>query len=167
MARGKGSVNKVILIGNCGNDPEARQLPSGQQVVNISLATNEVWRERETNEMKERSEWHRVVFFAKLAETVNNYVRRGSKLYVEGSLRTRSWEQDGIKRYSTEIIADAMTMLDSKSSAGGAYPASGPPPAADQYGGAAPAANRPPRNNNESPDSGQQNDIDIEDDIPF
>jgi single-strand DNA-binding protein len=107
-------VNKVILVGNTGRDPETRYMPSGGAVTNIALATSESWKDKNTGQMQERTEWHRVVFFNRLAEIVSEYVRKGSKLYIEGSLRTRSWEQDGITRYSTEIIASEMQMLDSR-----------------------------------------------------
>ncbi|HEX4881369.1 MAG TPA: single-stranded DNA-binding protein [Porticoccaceae bacterium] len=122
MARG---VNKVILIGNLGNDPETRYLPSGGAVTNITLATSENWRDKQTNEQKERTEWHRVVFFNKLAEIAGEYLKKGSKVYVEGSLRTRKWQgQDGQDRYTTEIVASEMQMLDSRGAGmGGAEPA--------------------------------------------
>lgn len=107
-------VNKAILIGNAGRDPETRYMPSGSPVCNLPMATSEVWKDKETGQQQERTEWHRVVFFNRLAEIVNEYIRKGSKLYIEGSLRTRSWEQDGVTRYSTEIIASEMQMLDSK-----------------------------------------------------
>ena len=104
-------VNKVILVGNCGGDPETRNLPSGGAVTNLTLATSETWKDKNTGAQQEKTEWHRVVFFNRLAEIVNEYVKKGSKLYIEGSLRTRSWEQDGIKRYATEIVANEMQML--------------------------------------------------------
>lgn len=112
-------VNKVILVGNIGQDPETRYLPSGGAVTNVTLATSESWKDKNTGENQERTEWHRIVFYNKLAEIVAEYVKKGSKLYVEGSLRTRSWEQDGVKRYATEIIADQMQMLDSRGAGGG------------------------------------------------
>jgi single-strand DNA-binding protein len=111
MAQG---VNKVIIIGNVGGDPETKYMPSGGAVTNLSLATSESWKDKQTGQPQERTEWHRVVFFNRLAEIASEYVRKGSKLYVEGSLRTRQWEQDGIKRYSTEIVASQMQMLDSR-----------------------------------------------------
>lgn len=111
MSRG---VNKVILIGNVGQDPEVRYTPNGTAVANISLATSESWKDKNTGEAKERTEWHRISFFNRLAEIVSDYVRKGSKIYVEGQLRTRSWEQDGITRYATEIVASEMQMLDGK-----------------------------------------------------
>tara|TARA_R110002153_G_scaffold134757_1_gene284173 strand:+ start:521 stop:1027 length:507 start_codon:yes stop_codon:yes gene_type:complete len=108
-------VNKVIIIGNVGSDPETKYMPSGGAVTNLSIATSESWKDKQTGQPQERTEWHRVVFFNRLAEIASEYVRKGSKVYVEGSLRTRQWEQDGVKRYSTEIVASQMQMLDSKS----------------------------------------------------
>ena len=107
-------VNKVILVGNVGNDPEVRYMPNGNAVANISVATSDTWKDRNTGDQQERTEWHRVVFFNRLAEIVEQYVKKGSKLYLEGRLQTRSWEQDGVKRYSTEIVANEMQMLDSR-----------------------------------------------------
>jgi len=112
MARG---VNKVILIGNLGKDPETRFMPSGGAVTNITLATSESWKDKQSGQMQERTEWHRVVFFNKLAEIAGEYLKKGSKVYIEGSLRTRKWQgQDGQDRYTTEIVADQMQMLDSR-----------------------------------------------------
>ena len=115
MARG---VNKVILVGNCGQDPETRVIPStGASVTNLSVATSESWRDKVTGDQQERTEWHRVVFFNRLAEIAGEYVRKGSKLYIEGSLRTRKWQgQDGQDRYTTEIVGSEMQMLDSRGS---------------------------------------------------
>ena len=118
MARG---VNKVILIGNLGSDPDTRYMPNGNAVANISLATSDSWRDKETGQQHERTEWHRVVFFGKLAEIVGQYLRKGSKIYVEGRLQTREWEKDGVKRYTTEVIVDfggQMQMLDGRAEAG-------------------------------------------------
>jgi single-strand DNA-binding protein len=113
MARG---VNKVILIGNLGNDPEVRYTPSGSAVANVNLATSETWRDKQTGELQDRTEWHRVVFFNRLAEIVGEYLRKGSKIYIEGTLRTRKWQdKNGIDRYTTEIIANEMHILDSRS----------------------------------------------------
>jgi single-strand DNA-binding protein len=112
-------VNKVILVGNVGQDPETRYMPNGNAVTNISLATSETWKDKNTGEQQERTEWHRITFYQRLAEIVAEYVKKGSKLYVEGRLQTRSWEQDGVKRYTTEIIANEMQMLDSKGGSGG------------------------------------------------
>ena len=115
MARG---VNKVILVGNCGQDPEPRVIPStGASVTNLSIATSESWKDKVTGDQQERTEWHRVVFFNRLAEIAGEYVRKGSKLYIEGSLRTRKWQgQDGQDRYTTEIVGSEMQMLDSRGS---------------------------------------------------
>lgn len=111
-------INKVILVGNVGQDPETRYMPNGGAVTNITLATSETWKDKNTGENQERTEWHRITFYQRLAEIVAEYVKKGSKLYVEGSLRTRSWEQDGVKRYATEIIANEMQMLDSRGAGG-------------------------------------------------
>lgn len=112
MARG---VNRVILIGNLGNDPETKYMPSGGAVTNITVATSEQWKDKATGQAQERTEWHRVVFFNKLAEIAGEYLRKGSKVYVEGSLRTRKWQdQSGQDRYTTEIVANEMQMLDGK-----------------------------------------------------
>ena len=111
-------VNKVILVGNVGNDPEVRYMPNGNAVANISIATSDSWKDRNTGEQQERTEWHRVVFFNRLAEIVEQYVKKGTKLYLEGRLQTRSYEQDGVKKYSTEIVANEMQMLDSRGAAG-------------------------------------------------
>jgi len=116
MARG---VNKVILVGNLGNDPEMKYMPSGGAVTNISIATSESWKDKTTGQPQERTEWHRVVFFNKLAEIAGQYLKKGSKVYVEGALRTRKWQgQDGQDRYTTEIVANEMQMLDSRGDAG-------------------------------------------------
>jgi len=117
MARG---VNKVILIGNLGNDPEVRYTPSGSAVATVSLATSETWRDKQSGELQDRTEWHRVVFFNRLAEIVGEYLHKGSKIYVEGSLRTRKWQdKNGMERHTTEIIANEMHMLDSRSGGSG------------------------------------------------
>ncbi len=112
MARG---VNKVILVGNLGKDPENRYLASGTPVSNVVLATSEGWKDKQTNELKERTEWHNIVFFGKLAEIAGEYLRKGSQIYVEGSLRTRKWQdRDGHDRYTTEIVANELQMLGSR-----------------------------------------------------
>jgi single-strand DNA-binding protein len=109
MARG---INKVILVGNLGADPEVRYMPSGGAVTNIRLATSETWNDKQSGEKQERTEWHRVVFFGKLAEIAGEYLKKGSQVYVEGSIRTRKWQgQDGQDRYTTEIVANEMQML--------------------------------------------------------
>lgn len=111
MARG---VNKVILIGNLGKEPEVRYFPSGDAIANATLATTESWKDRTSGEQKEHTEWHNLVFPGKLGEIAGKYLKKGSKIYVEGSLKTRSWEKDGVKRYTTEIRVSEMQMLDGK-----------------------------------------------------
>lgn len=112
MARG---VNKVILLGNLGADPETRAMPSGMSVTNIRIATSESWKDKQSGEMKERTEWHNVAFFGRLAEIAGEYLKKGSKVYVEGSLRTRKWQdKSGTDRYTTEIIAGELQMLDGR-----------------------------------------------------
>jgi single-strand DNA-binding protein len=114
------SVNKVILVGNLGADPEVRYLPSGDAIANIRLATTDRYKDRTSGEMKEATEWHRVAFFGRLAEIVNEYLKKGSAVYIEGRLRTRKWQgQDGQDRYSTEIVAEQMQMLGGRGGAGG------------------------------------------------
>jgi single-strand DNA-binding protein len=124
MARG---VNKVILIGNLGKDPEVRYTPNGAAIANITLATSESWKDKQTGENVERTEWHRIVFYQRLAEIVGEYLRKGAKVYVEGRLQTRKWQDKntGQDRYTTEIIADNMQMLDGK---GNGAPLTAPPP---------------------------------------
>lgn len=108
-------INKAIVVGNLGNDPESRALPSGGAVTNISVATSESWKDKSTGENQERTEWHKIVFFNRLGEIAAEYLKKGSKVYVEGQLRTRKWQdKDGNDRYSTEIIGSEMQMLDSK-----------------------------------------------------
>ena len=152
MARG---VNKVILIGNLGNDPEVRYTPNGNAVANITLATSTTWRDKQTGELQERTEWHRIAFFNRLAEIVGEYLRKGSKIYVEGSLRTRKWQdKNGIDRYTTEIIANEMHMLDSRGSYSGS-PKEASPQSASEH----------------SPSEAQPSHLDtaadFDDDIPF
>jgi single-strand DNA-binding protein len=109
------SVNKVIIVGNIGRDPETRVLPSGDALTNISIATSDRYKDKATGEMKETTEWHRVTFFGKLAEIAGQYLKKGSQVYVEGKLRTRKYtDQAGVEKYSTEIIADSMQMLGGK-----------------------------------------------------
>lgn len=118
MARG---INKVIIVGNVGGDPEVRYMPNGNAVTTLSIATSEAWKDKQTGEKQERTEWHRVVCFNRLGEIAGEYVRKGSKLYIEGSLRTRKWQdQQGSERYTTEIIASELQMLDSKGQSGNA-----------------------------------------------
>ncbi|NIP73825.1 MAG: single-stranded DNA-binding protein [Gammaproteobacteria bacterium] len=148
MARG---INKVILIGNLGRDPEVRYLPSGRAVANVAMATSEQWRDKQTGEQQERTEWHNVVFFNRLAEIVGEYLKKGSQVYVEGSLRTRKWQdKNGNDRYTTEIIANEMQMLGGRGGGGGRSEYSQEPSGARQ---SAPAAGG---------DSGE-----LDDDIPF
>lgn len=112
MARG---INKVILIGNLGNDPEVRYMPQGGAVANITVATSESWTDKATNERKEQTEWHRVVIYQRLAEIAGEYLRKGSKVYIEGRLKTRKWQdQQGVERYTTEIVANDLQMLDGR-----------------------------------------------------
>lgn len=112
MARG---INKVILIGNLGADPEVRYMPSGSAVTNVTLATSEGWKDKQTNEQHEKTEWHRVVFFNRLAEIAGEFLKKGSKIYIEGRLQTRKWQdKNGQERYTTEIIANEMQMLDGR-----------------------------------------------------
>ena len=114
------SINKVIIVGNLGRDPEMRTFPSGDQVANVTIATTDKWKDKQTGEPKEHTEWHRVVFNGRLAEIVGQYLRKGSQVYVEGSLRTRKWtDQAGVEKYSTEIRADQMQMLGSRQGMGG------------------------------------------------
>ena len=131
MARG---VNKVIVVGNLGQDPETRYMPSGSAVTNLRVATNESWKDKKTGEQKDRTEWHSVAMFGRLAEIAAEYLRKGSQVYIEGKLRTRKWQdKDGNDRYTTEIIADEMQMLGGRSGGGApamsdSPPASAPPP---------------------------------------
>ena len=126
-------VNKVILLGNLGKDPEIKYMPNGNAVANITLATSETWNDKNTGEKQEKTEWHRVVFFGKLAEIVGQYLKKGSKIYVEGKLQTRKWQgQDGQDRYTTEVVVDiggTMQMLDSRGGEGGFAPAQQAAPA--------------------------------------
>lgn len=147
MARG---INKVILVGNLGNDPDMRATQSGAQIANLSIATSESWRDKQTGEMQERTEWHRVVFFNRLAEIAGQYLKKGSKVYIEGKLQTRSWDDQatGQKKYSTEIIGNEMQMLDSRGdNMGGGYaPAQAPAqPMGQPMGQPAQAPARPPQ----------------------
>jgi single-strand DNA-binding protein len=149
MARG---INKVILIGNLGQDPEVRYLPNGGAVANLSVATSESWTDKATNEKKEKTEWHRVVIYQRLAEIAGEYLRKGSKVYIEGKLSTRKWQdKDGVERYTTEIVANDLQMMDGKQDSNQQTT-----PAAQPRQQAAPqqqAVQQPP--------------IDFDDDIPF
>lgn len=158
MARG---VNKVILIGNLGADPETRYMPNGNAVCNITLATSDSWKDKQTGQQQERTEWHRVVFFGRLAEVAGQYLRKGSKIYVEGRLQTREWEKDGIKRYTTEVIVDIggqMQMLDSRDGSGAQN--SSHAPQNQQLSTQAPQQSRPAPQQSHNLDS-------FDDDIPF
>jgi len=153
MARG---VNKAILVGNLGNDPDMRYTASGAAVANISIATAESWKDKNTGEQQERTEWHRVVFFGRLAEIVGEYLRKGSQVYVEGRLQTRKWtNKEGHDQYSTEIVANEMQMLGSKSSGSANYDSA---PQAQQNSAPAPQAAAA---SNPAPAD------DFDDDIPF
>ncbi len=107
-------VNKVIIIGNLGGDPETKYLPNGDAVTNLTVATSESWKDKTTGQQQEKTEWHRVVAFRRLAEIMGEYLKKGSKVYIEGKLQTRMWEKDGQKHYATEIVANNMQMLDSR-----------------------------------------------------
>ena len=140
MARG---INKVILIGNLGQDPEVRFTPSGTAVANLNLATSDTWMDRQSGQRQERTEWHRVVLFNKTAEIAQQYLKKGSKVYIEGRLQTRKWQdQNGQDRYSTEIVANDMQMLDSR---GGDFQGGGAPQGG--YAQQAPAQQAPPQQN--------------------
>ena len=116
MGRG---VNKVIVVGNLGSDPDTRYMPSGSAVTNLSIATSESWKDKQTGEQKERTEWHKVAMFGRLAEIAAEYLRKGSQVYIEGKLRTRKWQdKDGKDRWTTEIVADEMQMLGGRSGSG-------------------------------------------------
>ncbi|MGR9107154.1 MAG: single-stranded DNA-binding protein [Gammaproteobacteria bacterium] len=157
-------VNKVILIGNLGADPEVRYMPNGDAVTNVSIATSETWKDKQTGDPREITEWHRVVFFRRLAEIAGEYLKKGSKVYVEGSLRTRKWQgQDGQDRYTTEIIGNEMQMLDSK---GGGTAAAGGIQSNHGFGGASRQESPPPKAGG-SPSGGAGFDDDFDDDIPF
>jgi len=171
MARG---INKVILVGNLGADPETRYTASGSAVTNIRIATSESWRDKQTGENQERTEWHRVVFFSRLAEIAGEYLRKGSQVYVEGSLRTRKWQdQGGQDRYSTEIVANEMQMLGSR----GGESSDRPPAQSSQQSGtgfrdSAPQQGAAPQQASQSQATQSQaaapvDDGFAEDDIPF
>ncbi|HZG21642.1 MAG TPA: single-stranded DNA-binding protein [Herbaspirillum sp.] len=114
------SVNKVIIVGNLGRDPETRYMPNGEAVTNIAVATTESWKDKNSGEKKELTEWHRITFYRKLAEIAGQYLKKGSQIYVEGRLQTRKWQdKEGVERYTTEIIADTMQMLGSRQGGGG------------------------------------------------
>jgi len=164
------SVNKVIIVGNLGRDPETRYMPNGEAVTNIAVATTESWKDKNTGEKKELTEWHRITFYRKLAEIAGQYLKKGSQIYVEGRLQTRKWtDKENVERYTTEIIADSMQMLGSRQGMGGSAPSDeeyGNAPAPRQNSGSssgasAPAA-RPAASSRPAP-----NFSDMDDDIPF
>lgn len=150
------SVNKVILVGNLGRDPESRYGADGGAIVNVSLATTDTWKDKSTGEKKEATEWHRLVFFNRLAEIAGQYLKKGSQIYVEGRLRTRKWQdKDGQERYTTEIVIDQMQMLGSRQGQGEPSYGGGDSAPAPSYGGAKPSAAKKPSFE------------DMDDDIPF
>ena len=163
MSRG---INKVILVATCGQDPELRFLPNGNAVCNVSMATNEEWTDKQTNQKVSRTEWHRVSLFGKVAEIAGEYLRKGSQVYIEGKLQTREWEKDGVKRYTTEIIVDmqgTMQLLGGQRESGDAAPRQ-QRPSQDQ------AARQPAPRTQSAPQQNQQAappDYDSFDDIPF
>lgn len=167
MARG---VNKVIIVGNLGNDPEVRYLPSGGAVANISVATSESWKDKQTGQTQERTEWHRIVLFNRLGEIAGQYLRKGAKVYLEGSLRTRKWQDaNGQDKYTTEIVGNELQMLDSKG-AGAPGGAGNFPPvesySQDEYSSSAPTgrpSQAPAQAATMTPDFATQ----MDDDIPF
>ena len=167
--RNMASINKVILVGNLGQDPEVKYMPSGGAVTNISIATTDTWKDKTTGEKKENTEWHRVVFFNRLAEIVGEYLRKGSQVYIEGNLRTRKWQdQSGADRYSTEIVAREMQMLGSRAGGSGDF-AQGQQQS--QQGGGAPQQSAPQQNapQQQAPQQSAppQNFDNFDDDIPF
>lgn len=159
MARG---INKVILVGNVGVDPDVRYMPNGNAVTTLSIATSETWKDKQTGDKQERTEWHRVVCFNRLGEIAGEYVRKGSKLYVEGSLRTRKWQDpQGQDRYTTEIVASDIQMLDSKGGPSQAFNDAPPASMSQQQG----AASKP---DVATQATAAQNAFDeLDDDIPF
>ncbi|MRD46695.1 single-stranded DNA-binding protein [Caenimonas koreensis] len=166
------SVNKVIIVGNLGRDPEMRTFPSGDRVANVTIATTDTWKDKNTGEKKEATEWHRVVFNGRLAEIVGEYLKKGSQVYVEGSLRTRKWtDKDGIEKFTTEIRADEMKMLGSRQGMGSPDSGGGGGGGYDDDGGQqqrrapAPASRATPASKPAGkPSSGFD---DMDDDIPF
>lgn len=166
MSRG---INKVILIGNLGGDPEVCHMPNGGAVTNLTIATSQGWKDKNTGQQQERTEWHRVVFFNRLAEICGQYLRKGSKIYLEGSLRTKEWEKDGVKRYTTEIIGSEMQMLDSRVGGGDQQSGGDQSQAGSNY---SPSSQQTqPQQNNQSAATAKNNPPsdsgDFEDSIPF
>ena len=163
MARG---INKVILVGNLGQDPETRSMPSGKAVTNVRIATSDSWRDKQTGEQKEQTEWHTVVFFDRLAEIAAEYLKKGSQVYVEGRLRTRKWQDknSGADRYTTEIVANEMQMLGGRGGMGGEGGGGG----RSSYGGGRPAAGASQDSSfNQSPAPSHDDGGMIDDEIPF
>ena len=159
MARG---INKVILVGNLGNDPETRYMPNGNAVTNITIATSDSWKDKQSGEQQERTEWHRVVFFNRLAEIVGEYLRKGSQVYVEGRLQTRKWQDNnGNDRYTTEIVANEMQMLGARGGSGGGQQYGGD----SMGGGGEQPSSKPAEQQSQPQKSGGMDDFD--DDIPF
>jgi single-strand DNA-binding protein len=166
MARG---INKVILIGNLGADPETRAMPSGTTVANLRVATSESWRDKQTGEQQERTEWHRVALFGRLAEVAGEYLRKGSQVYIEGSLRTRKWQdKQGNERYSTEIIGNDLQMLGGRGGAGAAAGASGAAAeSGGRSGGSAGGGGAPSYSEESAAAGGTARGEEFDDDIPF
>ena len=166
MARG---INKVIIIGNCGQDPETRYMPSGGAVTNISLATSESWKDKNTGEPQERTEWHKIVFFNRLAEIAGEYLKKGSKVYLEGSLRTRKWQdkETGQDRYATEIVGNQMQMLDSRDSQGGGVNGASQDSGQQQRPNFAPSQAPEPSSPADNNTGGGQGFDNFDDDVPF
>ena len=167
------SVNKVIVVGNLGKDPEMRSFPNGDQIANITVATTDKWKDKQTGETKEATEWHRITFNGRLAEIVGQYLRKGSQVYVEGSLRTRKWtDKEGVDKYTTEIRADQMQMLGSRQGMGGG--GAGQDDGAGHDGGgyqspqrSATSAARPPARPAPAAAKSPSGFDDMDDDIPF
>ena len=158
MARG---INKVILVGNLGKDPEVRYMPSGGAVANITVATSEQWKDKQTGENQERTEWHRVVMFGRLGEIAGEYLRKGSQVYIEGKLQTRKWQgQDGQDRYTTEIVANEMQRLGGRGGSGGSADF-------NQGGGGGGQPQQPPSGGGGQSQGGGGNFDEFDDDIPF
>jgi single-strand DNA-binding protein len=159
------SVNKVILVGNLGRDPETRYMPDGGAVTNVSIATTESWKDKTSGEKQEKTEWHRVAFFGKLAEIAGEYLKKGSQVYVEGRLQTRKWQdKDGADRYTTEIVADRMQMLGSRQGMGGGAGGEREGAGAGGGGGERPSGSAPAK---PAASKGGGKFDDFEDDIPF
>jgi single-strand DNA-binding protein len=164
MARG---VNKVILIGHLGADPETRAMPSGSSVANLRIATTESWRDKQSGEQQERTEWHRVALFGRLAEIASEYLRKGSQVYIEGSLRTRKWQdKQGNERYSTEIVGNEMQMLGGRGGAGAGAAGAGAPGAGAAAAGGMPREPLPDDAGARGASGGGERE-DFDDDIPF